>query len=235
MSLTLYSGPLSLFTAKVRIALDEKGLDYERIEVGWSLRDRYEPHHPDVVRLNPRKQVPVLVDGDVVVWDSTQILEYLEDRFPAPALYPRDVALRARCRRLEAVADELVFPHVWARIEEVFYPAPPGGRDPERAAMAERALRAHWAALDAELGEREWLCDAFGVADIALGVFAFAASTLGVPIDERTPRLRAWSERLAAREAVAREQRATSEYVASLFAGGGAASATDGAAVPARA
>ena len=78
----LYSGPLSLFTAKVRIALDEKDVPYERIEVGWSLAKRYEPHHPDVVALNPKKQVPVLVDGDVVVYDSTLILEYLEERFP---------------------------------------------------------------------------------------------------------------------------------------------------------
>src|SRR5262249_20677067 len=56
----LYSGPLSLFTAKVRIALDEKALACERIEVGWSLRDRYLPHHPDVAALNPKRQVPVL-------------------------------------------------------------------------------------------------------------------------------------------------------------------------------
>ena len=44
----LYSGPLSLFTAKVRIALAEKGLAYERIEVDWKPRDRYLPHHPEV-------------------------------------------------------------------------------------------------------------------------------------------------------------------------------------------
>lgn len=57
----LYSGPLSLFTAKVRIALDEKGLDYDRVEVGWSREDRYLPHHPDVVALNPGKQHPSLL------------------------------------------------------------------------------------------------------------------------------------------------------------------------------
>ena len=50
----LYSGPLSLFTAKVRIALDEKGLAHERISVPWSLAARYEPKHPDVVALNPK-------------------------------------------------------------------------------------------------------------------------------------------------------------------------------------
>lgn len=218
MSLTLYSGPLSLFTAKVRIALGEKGLAYERVEVGWSLRDRYLPHHPEVARLNPKKQVPVLVDGDVAVYDSTQIFEYLEDRFPDPPLYPRTASERARCRRLEAVADELVFPHVWARIEEVFYPAGPDGRDASRADEAERALRAHYAEFDAELEGRDWLCGDFGVADIALGVFSYAAATLGVAIDATTPRLRAWSEKLAARPAVAREQAEMSRYVASLFA-----------------
>ena len=92
----LYSGPLSLFTAKVRIALDEKDIDYERIEVGWSLASRYEPHHPEVARRNPKKQVPVLVDGDVSVYDSTLIFELLEDARPEPPLLPRDVAARAR-------------------------------------------------------------------------------------------------------------------------------------------
>ena len=91
----LYSGPLSLFTAKVRVALDEKQLAVQRIDVGWSLANRYEPHHPDVVALNPRQQVPVLVDGDVVVYDSTQILEYLEDAYPQLPLRPADVAGRA--------------------------------------------------------------------------------------------------------------------------------------------
>ena len=129
----LYSGPLSLFTAKVRIALAEKGLAYERLEVGWSLARRYEPHHPDVVALNPKGQVPVLVDGELAVYDSTLIFEYLEDRYPEPPLYPRDVAGRARCRQLEAAADEILFPHVWTLIDQGFYPA--GGR-PRRGALA---------------------------------------------------------------------------------------------------
>jgi glutathione S-transferase len=65
----LYSGPVSLFTAKVRVALAEKGLAYERVEVEWSLENRYLPHHPEVEALNPKGNVPVLVDGDLVVYD----------------------------------------------------------------------------------------------------------------------------------------------------------------------
>ena len=78
----LYSGPVSLFTAKVRVALAEKGLAYERVEVGWTIANRYRPHHPDVVALNPKREVPILVDGGVTLYDSTVIFEYLEDRYP---------------------------------------------------------------------------------------------------------------------------------------------------------
>src|SRR5262245_58858953 len=157
----LYSGPLSLFTAKVRVALAEKGLAYERTEVGWSLAKRYEPHHPDVVALNPKRQVPVLADGDVAVYDSTQIFEYLEERYPEPRLYPRDLALRARCRRLEAAADEIVFPAVWDLIETSFYP---GERDTARLERAKVRLAAEHAVLDKELTGRAWLCGDFTVA-----------------------------------------------------------------------
>jgi glutathione S-transferase len=216
----LYSGPLSLFTAKVRIALDEKGLAYEKVSVSWSLERRYEPHHPEVVALNPKRQVPVLVDGDVVVYDSTQILEYLEDRAPEPPLYPRDVAGRARCRRLEAEADEWLFPPLWDLIEETFYAPAPGtvGRDPARAARARAALAAHAERLDAELQGRSWLCDAFGVADIATFVMGNAAATLGAPPPGSCAALRGWQERMAERPAVRRELEATGRFLAEVLA-----------------
>ena len=69
----LYSGPLSLFTGKVRIALDEKGLEYDIVSVPFS-RAGYQPKHPDVLAINPKAQVPVLVDGPVELYDSTVIL-----------------------------------------------------------------------------------------------------------------------------------------------------------------
>ena len=56
----------------------------------------YEPKHPEVVRINPKRQVPVLVDGDLEIFDSTQIFEYLEDLVPSPPLWPVGAAARAR-------------------------------------------------------------------------------------------------------------------------------------------
>jgi glutathione S-transferase len=210
----LYSGPLSLFTAKVRVALAEKRLAHERTEVAWSPASRYEPHHPDVVALNPKAQVPVLVDGELAVYDPTQVFKYLEDRYPEPPLYPRDVASRARCRRLEAAADEIIFPAVWDLIETSFYP---GGKDEARLERARTKLAAEHAALDKELTGRAWLCDDFTVADIATFIFVHAAAGLGAPPAPANAHLVAWVARMHERPAVKREVLETARFLESLF------------------
>ncbi len=198
----LYSGPLSLFTAKVRMALAEKGIDYQRIEVGWSLADRYLPHHPDVVALNPKAQVPVLVDGEVVVYDSTLILEYLEERCPEPPLYPTELAERARCRQLEAAADEILFPQVWSLIDAGFYPTQGDDGAAERKRRACGELARLQVDLDKQLAGREYLCDRFSVADIGSFIMLSTAATLGAPSAAAQANLLAWLARVATRPAV---------------------------------
>ena len=108
----IYSAPLSMFGAKVQIAALEKGIDFKLEMVPFDRDDRYRPKHPEVLRINPKGQVPVLVDGDIELFDSTQIFEYLQDKAPTPALWPQDVAGRARARKLEHLSDEVFFPHV---------------------------------------------------------------------------------------------------------------------------
>src|SRR5215831_7203214 len=187
----LYSGPLSLFTGKVRIALDEKGLEYDLVSVPFS-RTGYQPKHPDVLAINPKAQVPVLVDGPVKLYDSTIILEYLEDRYPEPPLYPRDAAERARCRQAEAAADEVLFPHVLTLIKEVFYKPAGGGDEPliaaARAGIGDIARR-----LDEGLAAREYVCGAFSAADIAYFLTFGFAGGLGAPPAEGLRNLAAWS------------------------------------------
>src|SRR5256886_7836531 len=162
----LYSGPLSLFTAKVRVALDEKGLACELVPVPFSRSRGCEPKHPEVIAINPKGQVPVLVDGPLALFDSTIILEYLEDRYPTPPLYARDVAERARCRQLEAAADEILFPLVFELISEVFYKPAAGDRDGQRVARARAGITQHYDALERRLHERPYLCGDFRLADI---------------------------------------------------------------------
>ena len=201
----LYSGPLSLFTAKVRIALDEKHIAYELISVPFSRAGGYEPKHPVVLAANPKGQVPVLSDGDLTLFDSTVILEYLEDRHPRPPLYPTDPADRARCRQLEASADEILFPHVADLIREVFFKPAGPTRDDKKIADARAAVQKHYDALEQRLGDRQWLCGDFTVADIGYFLTITFASTLGAGLTDAHPKLQAWYGRVAARPSVTKE------------------------------
>lgn len=196
----LYVGPLSLFSGKARIAIAEKGLQADLVSVGWSRESRYEPHHPDVVALNPKRQVPVLVDGEVVVYDSTLIFEYLEDRYPEPALYPPEAAARARCRQLEAAADEVWFGHVWDLIEQRFYGD--DAADPALVARATSSLASLYREIEKDLVGQRFLVGDFSVADISVFIQVHTAGVLGVPVPESCNGVESWRQRVSDRESV---------------------------------
>ena len=163
----LWSGVLSPFSAKVRIALAEKQLPYETLQVPWSRKTLWGPKPPEFLVVSPRGQIPVLIDGDVTVHDSTVICEYLEDRYPEPPLFPREAAGRARCRQLEDEADFAMMQEVVPLVQELFTKTDDAGRDMARVAAASEALQRRYDALEKELAGREYLCGAFTVADIA--------------------------------------------------------------------
>jgi glutathione S-transferase len=194
----LYSGPLSMFGAKVQIALLEKGIAFELVMVPFDRDDRYEPRHPEVLRVNPvRRQVPVLVDGDLELFDSTQIFEYLEDLQPEPALWPAGAAARARARLLELQSDEIFFPQV----VRLFGLQGDMQSAPAQAACA--ACARHYAAMEALLaGGGDFLAGAYSYADIAFYMAQIFAERKGAPMTGATPRLLAWRERVGSRAAV---------------------------------
>lgn len=206
----LYSGPVSMFGAKAEIAVLEKGVPCDRELVPFSLAKLYEPKHPVVARVNPKQQVPVLVDGDLEIFDSTQIFEYLEELKPDPPLWPRDRKDRARARLLELRSDEVFFPHVVTLMPRARALA---GEDGVRAALA--ALDEHYAYFDAQLGEKEFLAGTFSYADIAFFMAQFFAAFLGKPMSEDCVRLRAWRARVAVRPSVAAVAGAMADYLAS--------------------
>lgn len=202
---TLYSGPISLFTGKVRIALDEKGVAHDVVTVPFSKARGYEPKHPEVAARNPKRQVPVLVDGDVSLYDSTVINEYLDDRYPEPPLLPRDPVGRARCRQLEHAADEVLFPHVMTLIYEVFYKPDPATRDAAKIDAAHAAVTACYDAQERAMGEEPYLCGAFSVADIGWFMTITFATSLGAGLGPAHPHLQAWYASTSARPSIARE------------------------------
>jgi glutathione S-transferase len=203
----LYSGPLSLFSRKVEIALREKGLPFERVMVPFTQSQGYSPKHPDVLAANPKGQVPVLIDQGLTLYDSTVILEYLEDAYPNPPLYPRAAAERARCRLFDVFADEIML----VPLRALMHRAGPRPPDPERwaadeakAKRAEAALEDHLAELDQQLRGTPYLCGAFSAADISVFMAVLYCQRLGgPPLDGRRQELAGWYARLSGRPAFA--------------------------------
>jgi glutathione S-transferase len=202
-----------MFGAKVEIALREKGIDFEVTMVPFDRQHGYEPKDPEVLRVNPKRQVPVLIDGDIEVFDSTQIFEYLEDKCPNPPLWPPAAAERARARQLEHGSDEVFFPHV---IRLMGLRGTPDPVDSPDWIKARAGIEQYYATLELALAGRSHLAGAFTYADIAFYMAQFFAARHTVPITDSHPNLLSWRRRVAARPAVKPVIGAMVNYLRSL-------------------
>ena len=205
----LYSGPLSLFSRKVEIALTEKGLfdACEREMVPFNQQVGYQPKHPAVLAANPKGQVPVLIDGDLALFDSTVIIEYLEESYTFSPLLPEKPAARARCRMLELYADEILFPlmrRLAHRSEMPPTDAAARAAQVEAGKAAEAAIAHEFAALEARLAGQDFFCGDLSIADIGLFMTILYIRRLLGPKLDAFPALAAWNKRLLQRPGFAR-------------------------------
>jgi len=187
-----------MFGAKAEIALHEKGIAFDLEMVPFEMKTLYQPKHPEVARINPKRQVPVLVDGDLEIFDSTQIFEYLETIKPQPALWPAEPKVRARARLIELRSDEVYFPPV---VRLMGLQDPP--QDPA-AVEARAAAGQFYDALERTMDGRPWLAGDYSYADIAFYMAQLFGARMGAPMTEAHPRLAEWRERMSARPAVAK-------------------------------
>jgi len=194
--LRLFSGPLSMFGAKAQIAALEKGLDFELVMVPFDMTRGYEPKHPEVVRVNPKRQVPVLIHGDLEIFDSTQIFEYLEDLKPSPALWPAGTVARARARLLELKSDEVYFPSIIRLMGLQETPQDPA------ATAARNAAARYYEEMESLMADREFLAGPYSFADIAFYMAQLFGARMGAPMTEAATDLRRWRDRMTARPAV---------------------------------
>jgi len=208
--LKIYSGPLSMFGAKVEIAAHEKGLEFELVMVPFDFEVGYAPKHPEVLRINPKRQVPVIVDGHVQLFDSTQIFEYLEDRWPEPPLWPRSVAARAEARKQEHCSDEVFFPHIIRLMGLRGNPDPVAAPEWKK---ARAGAETYYLGMDQLLRDREYIADQFSYADIAFYMAQFFAARHTVPIGAEHSNLLAWQQRMIGRPAVKRVIGAMADYL----------------------
>jgi glutathione S-transferase len=183
--LTLYDAARCPYCARVRIVLAEKGVEYEPVEIDLSDRPAW------IYEKNATGRVPVLEEDAWVLPESAVIMEYLEERYPEPALLAADPAERALARLWIFRHDDFTKPYYALR------------RGEEGAATH---LDAELAKLDAALHGRPWLGGAaYGLADIAYVPWLLRArDMLGVTY-ESFPHVASWLERLVERRAIAEE------------------------------
>ncbi|MGE5219070.1 MAG: glutathione S-transferase family protein [Chloroflexota bacterium] len=195
----LYTFPPSTNSRKVRIALLEKGLEFDRVTVDLSKREQ---KNPEYLKIHPFGQVPALDDEGFILYDSTIINEYLEDEYPYPALMPSDSEGRARARLLEDFRDTHFNPYC----VQIMYEArkPEGERDAQRIENAKTQISACFDRIEKELQGKEYLVGTFGLADIAFMANFDLLDRLNISVDAGKHRnTAAWVTRLKARPSYA--------------------------------
>ena len=196
--LKLYDYPDCPFCQKVRVVLAEKDLEYEKIFV--DLR-KQEQKSPDFLRLNPYGKVPVLVDEDEVIYDSTIINEYLEDEYPLPGLMPEDSQGRARVRMLEDYCDNSFIPPTTMLLTQLR--RSDAERDQQRVEQAREELRRTLYYLRDKLTGHEYLVGKeFGLADASFAPRIMVLGRLGVELEPALAPVQAWIDRIRARPSV---------------------------------
>jgi glutathione S-transferase/RNA polymerase-associated protein len=213
MTVIVYEHPLSPYAQKVKIALDEKGIAYEtRLPMAMG------SGQPDLafLKANPRGEVPALIDGEMSIFDSTIILEYLEDKWPTPALLPKTAAARATARMIEEVMDTSFEPINWGMGEIRWFKRAQGQRARTLEARASSQARGIYTWLARHLGERDWFNgESFGWADICVIPYLNGARGLGIGPDAESA-LGKWIARASARASVAKTAKAAADSISGM-------------------
>lgn len=201
------------FGQKVRIVLAEKSLSYELVQVDLT---QGEQRRPEFLRLNPFGKVPVLVDEDTTVYDSTIIIEYLEDEYPEPPVLPPIgmSALRARARLFEDFADTSFTIQVGQLMAEVA--RPDADRDQARIQRLHRSLDRVFDYLNHELAGQEFLANQFSVADIGFAPRMVVCNELGLDPALNRANVGGWMKRLLERPSIQNLQGATIQPLAGV-------------------
>jgi glutathione S-transferase len=198
--LKLYHHPMSTFSRKVRLALIEKGVPFERVLVDLV---KGEQKKSEYLALNPNGKVPTLVDDDFVVFESTAICEYLEDKYPEPSILPGDAQARARARMWNQYTDTQVYPHFFKIFNEMFFKKP-GQGDKSKIEEGKKGVLAQISILDTHLaGKLYFAGDRFSLGDIAMIPWFGYMPMLQIEPDPACQNFIAWWGRVQERKSFA--------------------------------
>jgi RNA polymerase-associated protein len=184
--MTLYSGTTCPFSQRCRFVLYEKGMDFQIIDV--DLFNKPE----DLAVMNPYNQVPVLVERDLILYESNIINEYIDDRFPHPQLMPADPVMRARARLFLYRFEQEMFSHVIA-IEK---------STPKLADKGRQTIRDSLTQIAPVFAKQKFMLgDEFSMLDVAIAPLLWRLDHYGIQLGKQAAPLMKYAERLFSRPA----------------------------------
>jgi RNA polymerase-associated protein len=188
--MVLYSGTTCPFSHRCRFVLFEKGMDFEIRDI-----DLYNKPE-DISVMNPYGQVPILVERDLILYESNIINEYIDERFPHPQLMPADPVMRARTRLFLYNFEKELFIHVAALEDRA------ARHDEKRLDIARAAVRDRLSQLAPLLLKNKYMLgEEFTMLDVAMAPLLWRLDHYGIELPKTAAPIQKYAERIFSRPA----------------------------------
>jgi len=188
--MVLYSGTTCPFSHRCRFVLFEKGMDFEIRDI-----DLYNKPE-DISVMNPYGQVPILVERDLILYESNIINEYIDERFPHPQLMPADPVMRARTRLFLYNFEKELFIHV-AALEDRSIRG-----DEKRLNISRAAVRDRLSQLAPLLLKNKYMLgEEFTMLDVAMAPLLWRLDHYGIELPKTAAPIQKYGERIFSRPA----------------------------------
>jgi RNA polymerase-associated protein len=183
--MTLYSGTTCPFSQRCRIVLYEKGMDFQIHDVDVFNKPE------DLALMNPYNRVPVLVDRDLILYESNIINEYIDDRFPHPQLMPADPVMRARARLFLYRFEQELFSHI-----------EPVEKSLKSAEKSRAVIRDNLVQIAPVFARQKFMLgDEFSMLDVAIAPLLWRLDHYGIVLPKQAAPLMKYAERIFTRPA----------------------------------
>ena len=182
--MTLYSGTTDPFSHRCRIVLFEKGMDFQIQDVDVLNKPE------DLAVMNPYNEVPVLVERDLILYESNIINEYIDERFPHPQLMPADPIMRARARQLLITMEREVFSYI--------EPLEKNLKAAEKARQIIRERLTEMVPIFAK--QKHMLGEDFSMLDVAIAPLLWRLDHYGIELPKTAAPLMKYAERIFSRQ-----------------------------------
>ncbi|MCQ9618113.1 glutathione S-transferase N-terminal domain-containing protein [Paenalcaligenes niemegkensis] len=187
--MVLYSGTTCPFSQRCRFVLFEKGMDFEIRDI-----DLYNKPE-DISVMNPYGQVPILVERELVLYESNIINEYIDERFPHPQLMPADPTMRARTRLFLYNFERELFANV-SLLEDR------RNTDAKAQDKARQQIRDHLSQLAPILTKNKYMLgEEFSMLDVAVAPLLWRLDHYGIELPKSAAPIQKYAERVFSRPA----------------------------------